>query len=478
MNIAKVLTTQSINILSGLSNNSDSIIPMAVKDGISNCAVVATYKKHGGKDDANERIIEDFGTGAIWVLGIPIIKTIIDKTVYPILKLNPDFDLRLLKDKNEFESVIKHADTALQNNPNNSIIKNMAQTLNSLNDKNAVLKTFKNKDLYKGLFILRFALSTALSAVALTKIIKHKQKTTQKRIEAEVNELKKENIIRNSFDKKIKSSNVYNIFKGSKNKQNLSFKGGLDLFMYNPIANTSILDGVIAATRLKEARKGERKEVALKELFQILFIYAIAKPTQKMFESLGRKMNAPIELDPKVLFSKDVKENIKQSSEYILKENLNNLDEKTLKEKIYLMASSEIENPLMKILDQNGVISIVEKNKEKALNYLKSINSNDIQNNSKGIKNTVKNILSNDKSIKNTINDILSLDKNMKNLKGIRAYKIFATIANLAIGVLAIGVIQPMLNIQMRKLLNNGDNRNPAIVEQEKQIKLMAQQNT
>ena len=454
MNVAKVLTTQSVNILSGLANNSDSILPMAVKDTLSNCAIVATYKKHGGKDDARERAIEEFGTGALWLLGIPTIKKVIDKSVYPKLKLNPGLDLKILKDNNELNSVIKNTNEALSKNPDNSLIKNMSDTLKTLNDKNPVLKHFTNKELYKGAFIAKFAVSTILSAIALKKIIEYKQKSTQKRIETEAKELKKENVIRNSINKKVKESNVYNIFKGSEDKKKLSFKGGLDLFMYNPIANTSILDGVITLTRLKEARKGERKEVALKEFFQILFIYAIAKPTQKMFEFFGKKLNTPIELDPKILFSKDVKENIKNSSEYILKEGLNNIDEKTLKEKIYSLASSDITNPLIQLLDKNGAISVVKNDKGEALDYLKELKTKDI---------------------KSTIGHILSLNKNVdKNLKGVKAYKIFAILANVAIGALAMGILQPMVNIGMRKLLNNGDNRNPAIVHQEEQIKFMA----
>ena len=455
MKIPGIISDYSIKLLSGLGNNSDSIVPMAVKDTISNCAIVATYKSKGGKDDARERAIEEFGTGAVWLFGIPAVKKIIDKTLYPIFKLNPDFDLRLLKDDSEFKSVLKNTNEALIKNPDNSLIKNMSKTLNSLNDKNAIWGKFTNKDLYKGLFISKFALSTALSAIALTKIIKYKQKSTQKRIEAEVNKLKKENLIRNSVDKKVKSSNVYNIFKGSKNKQNITFKGALDLFMYNPIANTSLLDGVITLTRLKEARKGERKEVALKEIFQILFIYAIAKPTQKMFEFFGKKLNTPIELDPKVLFSKDVKENIEQSSKIILKENLNNIDKNELKEKIYSLASSDIKNPLIQTLNKNGVVSILKNNNQEALNYLKQIDSKDL---------------------KKSIDDILTLNKHVnKNIGAIKAYKVFSIVANVAIGALAMGIVQPLINIKMRKLLNNGDNRNPAIVEQEKQIQFMAQ---
>ena len=90
-----------VYMLSGLANNSDSIIPMATKDTISNCAIVHTYKKEGGQDDARERAIEEFGTGAVWLFGIPSLKKCIDKFIYPLLNLNPDLDIRVLKDDNK-----------------------------------------------------------------------------------------------------------------------------------------------------------------------------------------------------------------------------------------------------------------------------------------------------------------------------------------------------------------------------------------
>ena len=78
------ITTGAVKLLSGLANNTDSIVPMAVKDTISNCAIVRTYKKEGGKDDARERKIEEFGTGAFWLFGIPTVKLILNKTVKSI----------------------------------------------------------------------------------------------------------------------------------------------------------------------------------------------------------------------------------------------------------------------------------------------------------------------------------------------------------------------------------------------------------
>lgn len=461
MKIPSIITKGGVQLLSGLANNNDSILPMTVKDTLSNCAIVATYKQKGGKDDARERAIEEFGTGIVWLFGIPTVKAILNKTIYPLLNLKPDFDLRLMKNQNEFNSVVKNnANEALKKSPNNSALKEMTNVLNGLDKKNSVLSSFTNKDLYKGLFVGKFAISTALSALALTKIIKYKQKTTQERIERELKEKYQQNNNEQNtaslLNKKVENSNVYSIFKGSekKNNQNVSFGNKLlDLFMYNPIANTSILDGVITTTRLKEARHGERKEVFLKEAFQIFFIYAIAKPTQKFFEWIGNKNHLPIEMDPKVLFDRNVKNSVSNSANYIKEQGLDLMNEKELLNKVYSLAGSDIKNPLIKLLEQNGNISIFKKGGSESLNYLKHIDG---------------------KELKQTVNNIVSLNDNIKNIKGIKGFKTFSVLANVAIGALAMGVLQPLVNIGMRKLLNNGDNRNPAIVAQENKMKLQA----
>ena len=72
--------------------------------------------------------------------------------------------------------------------------------------------------------------------------------------------------------------------------------------------------------------------------------------------------------------------------------------------------------------------------------------------------------------------DINKLNKNISNIKSIKTFKIFAVFANIAIAAWATGVLQPKLTIIMRKIMHNGDNRNPAIVEQEKLMKLKTHQ--
>lgn len=448
MQIPAIISKSSIKLLSGLANNNDSILPMAVKDGISACAVVDTYRKEGGIDDAREKSIEEFGTGAFWLFGIPTIKKIIDKTIYPLLKLDSKFDLRILKNNDKLNNI----KSALEAD-SNTLLDSQKQVLSTLDEANPVIKSLTNKQLYKGLFVSKFAIATVATAIALSAIIKYKQKTTQKRIEDDIN--KNNSTPVSNLEKSVKESNIYKLFTGEKKmNSNPSFKGLGELFMYNPIANTAILDGVITTTRLKEARKGERKEVALKEIFQILFIYAVAKPTQMFFEKIGRLFKLPTELDPQILFSKDAKENIKKASEFI--ESSDILKSENAVNDIYKLAKDDIKNPLIGLLENNGVISLV-KDKEtskKALSYMSNIDEG---------------------ALKKTMSNILDLNKSIDKLTSIKAYKAFSVIANVLFGAFAMGVIQPKLTIAMRKLLNNGDNRNPAIIAQENELKLKAQ---
>ena len=429
----------SLKLLQGLANNNDSIAPMVAKDTISNFAIVNTYKKEGGKYDAAERAIEEFGTGAVWLFGIPALKFLVDKTVYKALGLNPKFDIRNLKGKTE-EDIIAMTQNIQQMAKQNPLLENQKQVFENLLENNSVLKNIKNKDLYKGLFVGKFALSTVATAFALRAIIKYKQKMTQKRIEKDYFEKNASKILIKNANKNdvIKQTSFEGFLKKPKNtSKNPSFGNLLSSFMYNPILNTSILDGVITTTRLKEARKGERKEVAHKEIFQIAFIYLIAKPTQFLFEKIGKHFNMPIELSPEVLFDK----NLSKDMQEILDE-INNLPKDNVKEAVFKLANSNPESKLLNLLYKNEVI----KQQDNTISYLAHTDES---------------------SIKNTLSHIKDLSENINNLKLIKGYKVLSVLGNVAIGALAMGVLQPKLNILMRKILNKGDNRNQAIAEQE-----------
>lgn len=429
MKIPSIVSTNSIKLLSGLANNEDSLAAMVIKDWIGDGATVYTYKKEGGKDDAREKAIEEFGTGAVWLFAIPAIKSFIEATIYPFFKLNPNFDPRLLNDKEHLKAI-------------SSLAKGKEKELfDGLDSTNPVIKKLTNAQMYKGFAVGKFLIATLAAAFALTKIIKFKQKTTTERIEKDNNKQ-----IENKNTKKQNPQDKINFksFCDSTKKNQISFTGGLAEFMYNPIKNTMILDGVIAATRLKEARKEEIPEVAFKEICQIVFIYGLAKPIQLAFEGIGKLIKCPIKLDPKTLFSKDLAKNIEkaQPSMQILK-NSNNM--------LKSLTDLDLKDPIVSLLENEGLISLTKD--RSAISLLKPID---------------------EKGIKKAINNFEDMGKNIKNLKGSKAFKIFAVLSNILIAAGIMGVIQPKMTIWLRKKLF-GTNENPAIAQQEKETKIKNQ---
>ena len=427
------IATSGVKLLSGLANNEDSLAAMVVKDWIGDGATVYTYKKNGGKDDAREKAIEEFGTGAIWLFAIPAIKKVIEKTIYPVFKLNPDFDPRLLDKPETLEKMAKNA------------LGDEKTLFDKLNQSNDVIKGLKNSQMYKAFAVGKFAIATLIAAWGLTKIIKFKQKTTSDRIKND-KKGKHQNfasasssaLVQNSVNK----NKNFESFTSSKKNNNISFTGGLNLaeFMYNPIKNTMILDGVIATTRLKEARKEERLEVAFKEICQVVFIYGLAKPIQWTFEKIGDMAKCPIKLDPKNLFDKDLMKKIADSKDSIetLEQSSNMIDT--------LTDFAKNKSPLVELLNNEGLISLTKNGN---VSMLKPIDES-----------AIKKALANFKE--------MSAEENIKNLSKIKGFKTFAVIANVLIAAGIMGIIQPKMTIWLRKKLF-GSNENPAIAQQEKE---------
>ncbi|MBR5305195.1 MAG: hypothetical protein IKU37_10250 [Candidatus Gastranaerophilales bacterium] len=420
MKVSGILANNGIKLLSGLANNDDALTAMIAKDWIGDAATVYTYKKNGGKDDGREKTIEEFGTGAVWLFGIPAVKKIIDKTVYPLLKLNSKFDPRVLDNKETLKKIKE-----LANGQEKEIFDN-------LDKANPVIKKLTNAQMYKTLAIGKFVVATLAAAWGLTKIIKYKQKTTTDRIEKDK---QNKELQTNKKDINLKS------YMESTKRKDISFTGGLAEFMYNPIKNTMILDGVITGTRLKEARKGERGEVLFKEACQIGMIYLFPKAFDKVTNLIGKMTKCPIGLDPKNLFKKDLGEQIQNASDAInaLKNSDNFL--KTLKD----LATNK--NPIIELLENEGVISLTN-NKE--LSFLNQIDKN---------------------SVMSALDNLKNMGNNIGNLGKSKALKTIAVISNVLLGVVMMGIVQPKITIWLRKKIF-GSNENPAIVEQEKNAKI------
>ena len=71
------------NIYSTLGNP-NSLVPMAVKDIANSCGLTAGSYIAGDKLEGKDRFIDEFGTQAIWLFGIPAYKKLLDLTLYKI----------------------------------------------------------------------------------------------------------------------------------------------------------------------------------------------------------------------------------------------------------------------------------------------------------------------------------------------------------------------------------------------------------
>ena len=102
--------TASEYIYSKLGSNA-SLLPLFVKD-MANSTGLTIGSYITGKDvEGKDRFIDEFGTQAIWLGGIPFFKKFTDLTLYKLLGVDPKFDVRNLKNKEILEKAIEKSPT-------------------------------------------------------------------------------------------------------------------------------------------------------------------------------------------------------------------------------------------------------------------------------------------------------------------------------------------------------------------------------
>ena len=77
--------------------NPDSLVPLCVKD-VSSSVGMTTGSYITGKEEGFDRFIDEFGTEALWLGGIPGLRWIFDKTAFKVCGLDAKIDPRNLKD--------------------------------------------------------------------------------------------------------------------------------------------------------------------------------------------------------------------------------------------------------------------------------------------------------------------------------------------------------------------------------------------
>lgn len=419
----------------------NSKIPLAAKD-IFNCAGYTYFSYDaGGSIEGKDRLVDEVGTGAIWLFGIPAYKKLIDKTIFKKAGISPEVDVRVIKDENYLKKAIENA-------PTQDILKDLKKAGANIN------KT-------KALTFVKFGLSIALTMLSYFGLTKFKQNMTKKNIEKEF--LNKQLSQNNTLTPYNCENPVFSDFISPQETKNTPSFGSskvtnlLESIVHNPINNMLVLDACISGERLSNARtKGEFAEYAIKEGSFLFFIYGADKLIRKGIESASEKfLKSPIKLDAnflsselaeKVLTNNSLQEEIKEFSKKFGK----NYDKTALYEYIFKNPN----NTVIEAAKKSGIISTIKDGKIDTRKYidLKQLQklTDDLQ--------TFINSSKNTKDIKSYINKVKTL-------------KVGSTILNIGICCLALGYIVPKFMYEYRQKHQNGNSDFHVKTEYEKELK-------
>jgi len=290
-------------IYSTLGNNS-SRVPLAIKDIANSCGLTAASYMSGDTVEGKDRFIDEFGTQAIWLWGIPAYQKILNVLMFKPAKIDPAVDVRILKDAKIFEAAKEFA-------PTKAI-------------KESLEHVAKHQKLAKNLNLAKFAASTVLTTLTYLGLTKFRHKYTEEQITKDY--FQKQNNKNVSFmDKKtgatssIPFSSAFSAVHNNKNNNqnsNVTFTGGVQDFMFDPVKNLMLVDASITGERLTHSRnKQDFFGYVIKEGSFWAFMYfagpLIAKALEKNAETKHKKS---IDLDARVIFGEQLKESIKNGS--------------------------------------------------------------------------------------------------------------------------------------------------------------------
>ena len=319
-----------VNIVSALGNN-NSIYPLLVRDcGIENVAkVTMTYNqnvkdsKFIAKQATRERIIDEYGTSAVWLGGIPLMNAISDKFI-KASGLSPNVNLKLF---NETSAQGINANIEKFG----KVAQNEVEELIKMKDSKKLLQTAQAKKFLATTLIPIFVMGFVLPKLNFrytNKKIKEAQNKKQINRKDKIllkaknptfasfgssNEIKLTTVKLNMQDEQ--KNKVFEDFPPVKGRKNVSFCGAIDtLANLSTLQKMMILDGGLTVGRVATARnKDEKAEMAFKMAGMCYLNYVAPKGIDKLLNAITRKtFGINTILDPKFLndnkFVKAIKE--------------------------------------------------------------------------------------------------------------------------------------------------------------------------
>ena len=412
-------------ILSSLGNE-NSLVPLAAKDIINSLGLTAGSYVTGKSLEGKDRFIDEFGTQALWLFGIPAYKKLIDVTLYKALNKDPKFDVRNLADnrKDILKKSLEYADASI---------------------KGSMQNIMKSANTSKQLAIGKFAISTALTIFTYSKLTQYKHKHTEHNAKKEI--MKEMQMLKEQQEVAFAQSKE----KNNKKKTNKpSFGGVMEEFMFSPVKNLMILDASITGKRLKDSRnKQEFLGYSIKEGTFWMFMYFASKPIKKFFEKrvdANKKNPASIDLDARVIESKELEKAFTDNS---LKGSVQKVLKLETNEQMLDYIHNNPDDFVVKMAKKSDVLPIL-KNATQADNvdYRAFIDFSEF----KGVAKKLDKLSGKFEEFKATDVADKSADAFLKNVKNLKRN---ATLKNFGICIAFLGVLAPALMVAVRKFDKN-----------------------
>lgn len=414
-------------IYSVLGNNS-SLIPLGIKDVANSCGLTAASYIAGDSVEGKDRFIDEFGTQAIWLGGIPSYKYILDKTLFKFTKLDPKVDVRVLKDKNI-------ANAAMEFAPTEKIRQGIEQAL-------------KNQKLFKNLTLAKFGISTVMTALTYFGLTKFRHKYTEQKITKDFYAKKEQEEKSEKFVKEIPFSSAFDSVH-KPNKKQVAFTG-LQNFMFDPVKNLMLVDATITGERLSHSRNPQDfMGYVIKEGSFWLFMYGAGKMISDALERHSeKKHNKSIDLDARVIESEELKESFINGT---LKKHLNvfkNADKSDAE--IYKFAVSQKDNLVVNMAKKSDIIPLLGKS-----DVVDTRAFIDLGNNKAGEFGGLRGLA---KKLEKLLNQYENSGEDIETFfKSVRKLKRASVLKNIGSCIGALGIIAPAIMLMVRKFGDNTD---------------------
>lgn len=407
-------------VYSKLGDNS-SLVPLAIKDIANSCGLTAASYMSGDNAEGKDRFIDEFGTQAIWLWGIPVYKKLLDIALFKQAKLDPEVDARILKNKDILQAAKEMA-------PTESI-------------KNSLKAVAENQSKFKALTVAKFAASTILTAGTYLGLTKFRHNYTESKIKKDYFEKMKKQQMNGYNTENIPFSSAFShVHKQNKNSKNVAFTGGVQDFIFDPVKNLMLVDGAITGERLTHAKNPQDfLGYVVKEGFFWAFMYFAGPTLSKALEKFADQKGKSIDLDSRVIFGKDLEKAFNGKDSGIMPKQIQEF-KKAAKSDIELYkfaVKPENKNLIIKMAKDSGIITLADGSE--LVDTRKYIDLKELR----GICDKAEKLFTQYKKSEQPLDEFL---------KSVRSLKKASILKNIGACIGALGIIAPAIMLGLRKL--------------------------